>query len=59
MREFAIRKRKFLNSANRQVVANQGNGQEKYVAAAATGIGFFKKGGDLESGPSQVVEDNA
>jgi hypothetical protein len=41
LREFAVKKRTFLNSENRQVISNQ-NGQQVYKGAAQTGIGFFK-----------------
>ena len=57
LRKFAVSKRKFLNESNRQVTQKNADGKQQYVAAAATGIGFFKPDDDLEEG--EVKIDNS
>lgn len=42
LREFAIKKRVFLNQENRQVQTRDNEGKTKFVKASQTGIGFFK-----------------
>ena len=41
LRDFALKKRQFLNQENRSVVQSQADGS-KYVGATKTGIGFFQ-----------------
>lgn len=48
LRMFALKKRAFLNSENRQVQTRAQDGQMTYTAAKQTGIGFFKPS-DLEA----------
>lgn len=42
LREFAIKKRIFLNQDNRQVQKEGEDGKQHFVKASQTGIGFFK-----------------
>lgn len=53
LREFAVRKRQFLNSENRQVVQQRTDGSAQYVSAAATGAHFFKPD-DIEEGEVKI-----
>ena len=55
LREFAVRKRQFLNSENRQVVQQRSDGSAQYVSATATGAHFFKPD-DPEEGDAKIVD---
>lgn len=57
LREFAVRKRQFLNSENRQVVQQRTDGSTGYVSAAATGMAFFKPD-DIEEGEVKIDGSN-
>ena len=42
LRQFGLKKRKFLNAENRQIVQKDAQGKNQYIKAEATGMNFFK-----------------
>ena len=58
LRDFGIRKRKFLNAENRQIVQKDAAGNSRFVTAAATGMGFYKPGNndDDEEEPGAALD---